>query len=184
MEGLSVNVVHYPSLKTILAIEDVVKNAGAALSRNQILARLPTKVMRSTLNLALAYMGKRGLVTETEKGFIWIFKSNGAGQGFSTSERVSIANDIGKIKRDAVPILKANRVKRAAIFGSVARGEAKATSDVDFLLEFKGKVTLFDLGGLKADLEEKLKRSVDLILFRSIDPRLRDRILGERVDIL
>ena len=67
------NIVHYPSLKTILAIEDVVKNADIALSRNQILARLPTKVMRSTLNLALAYMEKRGLVLETKKGFIWTF---------------------------------------------------------------------------------------------------------------
>ena len=67
------NIVHYPSLKTILAIEDVVKNADIALSRNQILARLPTKVMRSKLNLALAYMEKRGLVLETKKGFIWTF---------------------------------------------------------------------------------------------------------------
>ncbi len=73
MERLMMNIVHYPSLKTILAIEDVVKNADIALSRNQILARLPTKVMRSTLNLALTYMEKRGLILETKKGFIWTF---------------------------------------------------------------------------------------------------------------
>lgn len=66
-------VVHYPTLKTILAIEDVVKAANNPVSRNQILARMPTKVMRSTLNLALDYMERRGLVLETKKGFIWTF---------------------------------------------------------------------------------------------------------------
>ncbi len=76
MEKLAMNVVHYPSLKTILAIEDVIKGADMALSRNQILAKLPTKVMRSTLNLALIYMEKRGLVLETSDGFIWTFNPN------------------------------------------------------------------------------------------------------------
>ncbi len=73
MQGLTMKVVHYPSLKTVLAIEDVVKNGNTALSRNQILAKLPTKVMRSTLNVALIYMEKRGLILETDKGFIWTF---------------------------------------------------------------------------------------------------------------
>lgn len=66
-------VVHYPTLKTVLAIEDVIKNANVPVSRNQILARLQTGVMRSTLNLALDYMEKRGMVLETKKGFIWTF---------------------------------------------------------------------------------------------------------------
>ena len=66
-------IIHYPTLKTILAIEGVVKKSNAPLSRNQILAKLSTGVMRSTLNLALDYMEKRGLVLETRKGFIWTF---------------------------------------------------------------------------------------------------------------
>lgn len=71
-----IEIVHYPNLKTILAIEEAVRTADTALSRNQILARMPTKVMRSTLNLALDYMEKRGLVLETKKGFIWTFNPN------------------------------------------------------------------------------------------------------------
>ena len=67
------DVVHYPTLKTILAIEEVVKKAKTPVSRNQILVRLQTGVMRSTLNLALDYMEKRGMVLETKKGFIWTF---------------------------------------------------------------------------------------------------------------
>ena len=79
-------VVHYPTLKTILAIEEVVRKANDPLSRNQILARLPTKVMRSTLNLALDYMERRGMVLETKRGFIWTF---------NPSKRLEKAEDEG-----------------------------------------------------------------------------------------
>ncbi len=71
-----VQISHYPTLKTVLAIEDVVKNADLAVSRNQILVRLPTKLMRSTLNVALDYLEKRGIVLETKNGFIWTFNLN------------------------------------------------------------------------------------------------------------
>jgi len=192
------NIVHYPSLKTVLAIEDVVKNADTSLSRNQILARLPTKVMRSTLNLALVYMEKRGLILETETGFIWTFNSNSNIEKVEKSSLMTYSNrrlnkniqkdpenNVAEIKARILPILRHNGVKRAAIFGSVARGEATKKSDVDFLIEFKKeRPTLFDVGGLKGELEKKLKRSVDLVLFRSIDSRLKERILRERVDII
>lgn len=72
-QTMQVEVVHYPTLKTVMAIEDVVKTADAAVSRNQIIERLPTKVMRSTLNVALDYLEKRGVVLETKNGFIWTF---------------------------------------------------------------------------------------------------------------
>ncbi len=77
MKQLQTEIVHYPTLKTVLAIEEAIKKANNPLSRNQILARLPTKVMRSTLNLALEYMEKRGMVLETRKGFIWTFNPSG-----------------------------------------------------------------------------------------------------------
>lgn len=66
-------VVHYPTLKTVLAIEEAIKNSDLALSRNGILERLPTKVMRSTLNYALNYLENRGMILETKKGFIWTY---------------------------------------------------------------------------------------------------------------
>lgn len=89
------------------------------------------------------------------------------------------------IKRKALPILKRHDVKRAAIFGSFARGEANAKSDVDFLIEYKGRnKSLLDLVGLKLDLEESLSRKVDVITYRSIYWRLRERILAEQVVIL
>lgn len=66
-------VVHYPTLKTMLAIEEVVREADTAVSRNQIISRLQKQVMRSTLNVALDYLEKKGIVLETGKGFIWTF---------------------------------------------------------------------------------------------------------------
>jgi len=66
-------VLHYPTLKTILAIEDAVKGADEPISRSQILIRLENRVMRPTLNVALDYLQNRGMVLETRNGFIWTF---------------------------------------------------------------------------------------------------------------
>ncbi len=89
------------------------------------------------------------------------------------------------IKKRILPILKKHAVKRAAIFGSFARGEAKAKSDVDILIEYKTKnKSLFDLVDLKSDLEETLGRKVDVITYNSIYWRIRERILAEQVVIL
>ncbi|MFA6268327.1 MAG: hypothetical protein WCW13_04450 [archaeon] len=69
-------VLHFPTLKTVMAIEEVIKDADLALSRNKILDELNNSVMRSTLNVTLDYLEKRGLVLETKNGFIWTFNSN------------------------------------------------------------------------------------------------------------
>lgn len=76
MQQMKMEILHYPTLKTILAIETAVKNTNTPISRNKILEELPTKVMRSTLNVALEYLEKRGMILETKNGFIWTFNSN------------------------------------------------------------------------------------------------------------
>lgn len=92
---------------------------------------------------------------------------------------------VSSIKNKVLPILKRHAVKRASIFGSYARGTAKARSDVDFLIEYKGTdKSLFDLVDLKLDLEETLERKVDVVTYNSIYWRLRDQILAEQVVIL
>ena len=70
--------------------------------------------------------------------------------------------------RDAAARNKAHAI---ALVGSVARGDDNDGSDYDFLVDFDQGVTLFDIGGLKADLEELLGAEVDVV------PRscLRDR---------
>lgn len=81
-------------------------------------------------------------------------------------------------------ILKENDVKKAALFGSFARGEATKKSDIDLLVEFKGKKSLFDLAGLQIELEEALGRKVDLVTYKSLHPMLKERILSEQLKIL
>lgn len=90
----------------------------------------------------------------------------------------------GKIKKDILPILHHYENKKAAIFGSYARGENTEASDIDILVEFNGEKSLMDLAGLKIALEELLKMKVDLLTYKSLNPLLRDRILSEQVVIL
>ena len=89
------------------------------------------------------------------------------------------------VTKKIIPVLKRHAVKRAAIFGSFARGEAKAKSDVDLLIEYKSKTkSLFDLVDLKSDLEKTLDRKVDIVTYNSIYWRMRKQILAEQIVIL
>ena len=93
--------------------------------------------------------------------------------------------NINKLKKIIVPILKRNQVIRAGIFGSFARGEETKKSDLDLLIRVKKrKFSLLDLVGLELELEEKLNRKVDLLTYGSLHPLLKDRILKEEIKIL
>jgi len=66
---------------------------------------------------------------------------------------------VKQIAKLAVPILKKNGVVKAGVFGSYARGEAKKKSDIDMLIQVKGrKFSLFDLVGLQQELEKILEK--------------------------
>ena len=66
-------IIHYPSLKTMLMVEKVLKNADTILGREEIKRRLPNKIMHQTLNLILNYMENRGLIIDSHKGILWIY---------------------------------------------------------------------------------------------------------------
>jgi len=78
-----------------------------------------------------------------------------------------------------LPIARRYGARNVRVFGSVARGDERARSDIDLLVTMPARATLFDLGGLKMDLEEALRRNVDVVPDDSIKPSLRDRILTE-----
>jgi predicted nucleotidyltransferase len=84
------------------------------------------------------------------------------------------------IKKQIVPILKRQGVIKAAVFGSAARGEMTKKSDVDILIKYGSKKSLFDLIRLEFDLGKKLGRKVDLLTYKSIHHLLRDIILKEQ----
>jgi len=87
------------------------------------------------------------------------------------------------IKNIALPVIKKYGVNRAGIFGSFATGEAKEDSDIDMLVELPKGASLFDLIGLKLDLEELLGRKVDVLTYNSIYYLLREIILNEEIVI-
>ncbi|MEM6754369.1 MAG: nucleotidyltransferase family protein, partial [Cyanobacteria bacterium P01_C01_bin.38] len=65
------------------------------------------------------------------------------------------------------------------IFGSVARQDADAQSDIDFLVEMQADKSLFDLGGLLMELQELLGRDVDIVTEKGLRKRIRERVLKE-----
>jgi uncharacterized protein len=70
-------------------------------------------------------------------------------------------------------------VKTLRVFGSVARGEIKAESDVDLLVTFSKPISFLQMVGLERELSATIGRKVDLLTVKSVSPYLRDRILKE-----
>ena len=69
------------------------------------------------------------------------------------------------------------------VFGSVARGEATADSDVDFLVEARGRTTPWFPGGLVADLERLLNRRVDVVEPDTLAGVMREHVLEEALPL-
>jgi predicted nucleotidyltransferase len=89
-----------------------------------------------------------------------------------------------KIKVKALAVLLKHNVKKAAIFGSVALGLQKKDSDIDILVELGSEASLFDLGGLKMDLEEALGKKVDLVEYVCLHPLLKEEILKQQIPVI
>ncbi|MEK7116350.1 MAG: nucleotidyltransferase family protein [Patescibacteria group bacterium] len=93
------------------------------------------------------------------------------------------SKEIQTIRRRASPIFRRYGVRKAAVFGSFARGEQRKKSDVDVLIEPPSTMWLLAPIGLEQDLEECLKRQVDVITYSGLHRRIRDRVLSEQVVI-
>jgi uncharacterized protein len=91
---------------------------------------------------------------------------------------------VKQIAKIAVPILKRNDIKKAALFGSHAKGTATTKSDVDILVRIPKKKSLYDVVGIKLDLEDALGKKVDLVDYKLIRPELKDSILQGKVEML
>lgn len=79
------------------------------------------------------------------------------------------------------PELATLGVRSLDLFGSVARGEAGTTSDVDLLVDFDKPIGLFHFFRVQRRLEEILGCRVDLVMREAVKRQLRDRIFAEAV---
>lgn len=84
-------------------------------------------------------------------------------------------------REDINRIAAAHGAQNVRVFGSVRRGEANSSSDLDLLVEMSEGRSLFDLIALGDELEEALGVEVDVVTEGSLSPYLRDRILAEAV---
>ena len=63
---------HWPTLKTVLMVENTLKETELAISLEGLKRRLPRKIMDQTLRLILAYLESKGSILIGEKGIVWI----------------------------------------------------------------------------------------------------------------
>jgi predicted nucleotidyltransferase len=69
------------------------------------------------------------------------------------------------------------------IFGSVARGEEREDSDIDFLVDMEGDRSLLDRIGLIQDLEDLLGRKVDVATVKGLRDYFRERIINQAIPL-
>ncbi len=93
-------------------------------------------------------------------------------------------DDTLKLLRDHAPEIRQRfGVKRLAVFGSTARGDARDNSDVDVLVEFVDYPTFKGYWDVKEFLEDLLQRNVDLVTDDAVRPQLRPYIERDLVDV-
>jgi predicted nucleotidyltransferase len=85
------------------------------------------------------------------------------------------------VRRQILAAASRGGLGEVRVFGSVARGEAIETSDVDLLVAPGPNTTLFDLSGFALDVEEIVGRHADVATPRGLKARIRGRVLAEAV---
>ena len=85
-------------------------------------------------------------------------------------------------REEILGVARRRRAHRVAVFGSVARGEARPGSDVDLLVDFEPGASLLDHVGLFQDLEDLLGVGVNVVTRSALKPR-DDHIRAEAVDL-
>ena len=96
------------------------------------------------------------------------------------TERVYTVDEIRNI---VTPIAKRHGVAALYLFGSYARGEATAKSDIDFLLDGGEICSLYQLAAFRLDLEDALGKQVDLLTLGQNNQLFIHQIRKEEVKI-
>ena len=86
-------------------------------------------------------------------------------------------------RKEILRIAKNYGASNVRVFGSVARGQADAQSDIDLLVDMEPGRSLLNLAGLLVDLEELLGCQVDVVPEDSLRQRIKGRVLREAVPL-
>lgn len=89
-----------------------------------------------------------------------------------------------RVKRDEILQIAAKHgARNIRVFGSVARGEARAESDVDFLIDAGPVTSSWFPAGLIVDLQDLLGRPVEVVTEKGLNPLIRDQVLEEAIPL-
>ena len=87
-------------------------------------------------------------------------------------------------ERENIPWIAATHgARNARVFGSVARGDASESSDLDLLADLEEGRSLPDHAALLLELKELLGREVDVVTSRGLRPRIRERVMAEAIPL-
>jgi uncharacterized protein len=90
---------------------------------------------------------------------------------------------LARVRAEILAAASRHGATNVRVFGSVARGDADAASDVDFLVDFEPGRSLLDLASLLVELEDLLGRPVDVVTEPGLKARIRQRVLDEAVAV-
>ena len=82
-------------------------------------------------------------------------------------------------RAEILALAERHGIRDVRVFGSMARGDADDTSDVDLLVSLPSDKTGLALGALLMDVQDLLQRRVAVLTERGLHPALRDRVLRE-----
>jgi predicted nucleotidyltransferase len=88
-----------------------------------------------------------------------------------------------RYRRQIVEIAEKRGAHNVRVFGSVARGEQNAGSDIDLLVDFEAGRSLLDLTGLWLDLEGALGCRVDVVSSRGLRPRVASEVMRDAISL-
>jgi hypothetical protein len=92
--------------------------------------------------------------------------------------------ELEQYRKLILPVLKRYLIKRAAIFGSFAKGTANANSDVDLLIEPEKGFTMFKMLELEEEIAGIVKRKVDVVEYGALKPSIQKEVLSSAIAIL
>jgi uncharacterized protein len=98
--------------------------------------------------------------------------------------KLMITKEVLRQKRDDIKRIAAKHgVINIRVFGSVARDQARQDSDIDLLIDVGPTTSSWFPAGLILDLENLLGCRVEVVTEKSLNPKLRERVLSEAVQI-
>ena len=96
---------------------------------------------------------------------------------------MSIRELLRSKRAEILEIAARHGARKVRVFGSVARGTARRSSDIDFLVEMEEGRSLLDHAALILDLERLLKRSVDVASERGLRRLVRKKVLKDAIAV-